>query len=284
MKGIVFSIILLLTSIHILAQHNSTKIKLTAELNEISGLEKFNDSILIAINDSGNSPTIYFINLQGKIIKRSLILNAVNNDWEDLAMDDEGNLYIADVGNNTHQRTDLCVLKLNAQQAFNNDSISVEKIYFSYSDQLDFSGGQVNANHDCEAMFWYNDTLHLLTKITSKPKKDYWYNGTSEYLLSSTIGTHSVNSKTHYWTGGDNRLKHQVTACDNLNNAIAILTYGFVYFYQIGSPRVVNREPIKFNRLTQKESLVYFLDTKIFVAAEKHWFLGGPFLYTIDLK
>jgi hypothetical protein len=279
MKGIIFSIILLFISIQLYPQHTVNKLKLSAELKEISGLEKFNDSILIAINDSGNSPLIFFIDLKGEIIKKTFVSNALNIDWEDLTIDDEGNLYIADVGNNDHLRKDLCIFKLNAHQAFNSDSIRAEKIYFTYTDQLD-----VSQSHDCEAVFWFEDSLHLLTKITTKPKKDYWYNGTLDYMLSINPGMHSVKSKTHYWTGGDNGLKHQVTACDNLNNVIAILTYGFIYFYKIGSPRIVEREPIEFKRLTQKESLVYFSSTKIFVAAEKHWFLGGPFLYIIDLK
>lgn len=284
MKRIVFSVFLLFISIQLFSQHTLNKLKLPAELKEISGLEKFNDSILIAINDSGNAPLIFFIDLKGEIIKKTFVSNALNIDWEDLTLDDEGNLYIADVGNNDHLRNDLCILKLNAQQAYNSDSISAEKIYFTYTDQLDLSDNYVSQSHDCEAVFWFEDTLHLLTKITTKPKKDYWHNGTSDYRLSTTPGRYSVKSKTHYWTGGDNRLKHQVTACDNLNTTIAILTYGFVYFYQIDSPRIVEREPIEFKRLTQKESLLYFSETKIFVAAEKHWFLGGPFLYTIDLE
>jgi hypothetical protein len=284
MKRIVFSVFLLFISIQLFSQHTLNKLKLPAELKEISGLEKFNDSILIAINDSGNAPLIFFIDLKGEIIKKTFVSNALNIDWEDLTLDDEGNLYIADVGNNDHLRNDLCILKLNAQQAYNSDSISAEKIYFTYIDQLDLSDNYVSQSHDCEAVFWLEDTLHLLTKITTKPKKDYWHNGTSDYRLSTTPGMYSVKSKTHYWTGGDNRLKHQVTACDNLTTTIAILTYAYVYFYQIGSPRMVEREPIEFKRLTQKESLLYFSSTKIFVAAEKHWFLGGPFLYTIDLE
>jgi hypothetical protein len=274
----------LFISIPLYPQHTVKKVRLSAELKEISGLEKFNDSILIAINDSGNSPELFFIDLNGEIIKKTFVSNALNIDWEDLTIDDEGNLYIADVGNNSHLRNDLCILKLNAQQAFTSDSISAEKIYFTYTNQLDFSENYVAQNHDCEAVFWFEDSLHLLTKITTKSKKDYWYNGTSDYMLSTNPGMHSVKSNTHYWTGGDNRLKHQVTACDSHNNDLAILTYGFVYFYQIGSPKVIKREPIKFKRLTQKEALVYFSDSKMYVAAEKNWLLGGPFLYTIDLK
>lgn len=66
------------------------------------------------------------------------MLNAPNTDWEDLTMDDKGNLYIADVGNNLNERKDLCVLKLNANSAFQSDSINVEKIYFSYAGQRFF--------------------------------------------------------------------------------------------------------------------------------------------------
>ncbi|MCF8433385.1 MAG: hypothetical protein K9G37_02850, partial [Crocinitomicaceae bacterium] len=66
MKGVVFSITLLFIPIQLYSQHTVKKVRLSAELKEISGLEKFNDSLLIAINDSGNSPELFFIDLKGE--------------------------------------------------------------------------------------------------------------------------------------------------------------------------------------------------------------------------
>lgn len=284
MKRFYFTLFLLIFSYQLVAQSKNKKIKLPAELNEISGIEKLNDTILIAINDSGNSPEIFFINLEGKIIHKTIVSNALNNDWEDLTTDNDGNLYIADVGNNSNQRNDLCILKVNALEAFRVDAIKVEKISLNYTHRINSPVAVEYNAYDCEAIYWLNDSLYLLTKLRSKPAKNDEMNGTFVYVFSSAVGSYNLGPSNHYWTGGNNKLKHQVTACDQFGEELAILTYGFIYFYRIGLPRETPKESIKFKRLTQKEALVYLSANKIIVAAEKHWLLGGPFLYTIDLK
>ena len=271
-------------SVNLFAQHSEQKVNISKELKEISGLEKLNDSVLIAINDGGNEAILYFINLQGEIIKKTLVSNAVNNDWEDLALDNQGNLYIADAGNNLSQRRDLCVLKVNAQQAFEDETIEVETIRFSYKYQNNFSPDKHLRIYDCEALYWHQDTLRLLTKIKSKPAKNDEFNGTFEYALPTSKGNHAIIPINNYWTGGDNRSKHQVTACDISNNTLFLLTYGFIYFSKIGSPRTFVRAPIRFKRFTQKEALVMLSDKKMIIAAERNRLLGGPYLYTISLE
>jgi len=284
MKRCFLTFVLLVISIQIVAQHKTKKVKLPAELNEISGLEKFNDTTLIAINDSGNSPTIFFINLQGQIIKKTHVMDTPNIDWEDLTMDDVGNLYIADVGNNNNIRKDLIVLKVNLNSAFMMDSIETEKINFTYKHANNTSFSLKKSAYDCEAIYWFNDSLRLLTKLRSKPAKNEEMNGTFEYALPTSPGNYNLVPNAHYWTGGNNKLKHQVTACDNTDEQLAILTYGFIYFYQLNESTKKSTESLQFLKLTQKEALVYFSAAKIFVAAEKHWLLGGPFLYSIELK
>ena len=51
-------------------------------------------------NDSGNPPLIFAIRRDGRIV-RQFRLEVPNIDWEDIAIDDQGHLYLGDIGNNT---------------------------------------------------------------------------------------------------------------------------------------------------------------------------------------
>jgi hypothetical protein len=50
-------------------------------------------------NDSGNPPLLFAIRADGQII-RQFRLEIPNIDWEDIAIDDRGHLYLGDIGNN----------------------------------------------------------------------------------------------------------------------------------------------------------------------------------------
>ena len=50
-------------------------------------------------NDSGNPPSLFAIRADGRII-REFRLEIPNIDWEDIAIDDHGHLYVGDIGNN----------------------------------------------------------------------------------------------------------------------------------------------------------------------------------------
>lgn len=50
-------------------------------------------------NDSGNPPLLFAINADGRIV-RQFRLGIPNIDWEDIAIDDRGHLYLGDIGNN----------------------------------------------------------------------------------------------------------------------------------------------------------------------------------------
>jgi len=50
-------------------------------------------------NDSGNPPLLFAIRRDGRIV-RQFRLEVPNIDWEDIAIDDQGHLYVGDIGNN----------------------------------------------------------------------------------------------------------------------------------------------------------------------------------------
>ena len=51
-------------------------------------------------NDSGNPPLLFAVRGDGRIV-RQFRLAVPNIDWEDIAIDDQGHLYLGDIGNNT---------------------------------------------------------------------------------------------------------------------------------------------------------------------------------------
>jgi len=50
-------------------------------------------------NDSGNAPLLFAVKQDGSLL-REYSVEATNLDWEDLAIDNSGHLYIGDIGNN----------------------------------------------------------------------------------------------------------------------------------------------------------------------------------------
>jgi hypothetical protein len=60
-------------------------------------------------NDSGDRARFFGIDLRGKLLAEFAVDGADNVDWEDVAVDDSGQLYIGDFGNNRSKRRDLVI-------------------------------------------------------------------------------------------------------------------------------------------------------------------------------
>lgn len=70
-------------------------------IREASGLVKSRryPGVFWVHNDSGNAPLLFAVRRDGSLI-REYIVKAPNVDWEDIATDDQGHLYLGDIGNN----------------------------------------------------------------------------------------------------------------------------------------------------------------------------------------
>lgn len=143
--------------------------KLSKDLQEISGLESVNDTILIAHNDGGNEPFLFVLNDRGKIRKKCLIRNSKNTDWEDITKDDKGNLYIADIGNNANKRKKVRILKVELDSVLNSDEVKAQIYPFSYPDQNEFPPDDSELYYDAESIAFYKDSLWIFTKCRSIP-------------------------------------------------------------------------------------------------------------------
>ena len=71
------------------------------EIREASGIvrSRKHPGIFWVHNDSGNAPTLFAVKLDGQLV-RSYRVEVPNVDWEDIAADDSGHLYLGDIGNN----------------------------------------------------------------------------------------------------------------------------------------------------------------------------------------
>ena len=150
-------------------------------LEESSGAA-FIDGQLWTHNDGGNPNEIYRIDtLTGEILQTVLVGNLENEDWEDMAQNDT-HLFIGDFGNNLGNRMDLGIGRIDRND-LGNLIVSAEFINFSFSDQTDFTERLNDNDYDCEAFFYYQDSLHLFTK-------NWVDEQTRHYTLPATPGTH----------------------------------------------------------------------------------------------
>lgn len=137
---------------------------LPSEVNETSGLLYWNGNLLTH-NDKGGEAAIFVLDTSGKLINTIEIKGVRNDDWEDIAQNDQY-LFIGNFGNNEGDRRNLQILKI-AKKELNLQSIQsvkpTEILSFHYPEQKDFNAGKSH-NFDCEAFVCVGDKLYLFTK------------------------------------------------------------------------------------------------------------------------
>jgi hypothetical protein len=194
--------------------------KLPSSVREASGLVISGNEFWIN-PDSGQPSWIWKVPypLRENIPPEPLIIseNWVNNDWESLATDHNGHLYIGDFGNNNNDRSDLGVIKYNLKEERS------ELISFRYPDQEAFPPRRRKDKvYNCEAMFWWNNALYLLSKKRAgKYVRLYHLPSEAGHYVATVIDTLVT--------------RLQVTGADVSPDGrlLAILGYGKVLIYAI---------------------------------------------------
>ena len=171
--------------------------KLSDSLIETSGLMYYNNWFW-TLNDSGNEPAIYaFDSITGAIIHRTFIKNKTNIDWEEMTQDSQY-IYIGEFGNNDGSRKDLKVYRVQKSQlnySKKSDSVNADELQFNLADQTSFVSASQNHNYDIEAMFTWQDSLHLFSKN--------WVDGkTRHYVMPRVPGNYSLIPRETLDAGG----------------------------------------------------------------------------------
>jgi hypothetical protein len=107
-------------------------------------------------NDSGKPQFLFAIRQGGTFIRGFQLFGANPIDWEDLAMDNAGNLYLADTGIDGLARTHVAIHRVAEPNPFRVSGVRVNRTWL-----LRFPG----VRHDVEAFFVWNGFGYLVTKV-----------------------------------------------------------------------------------------------------------------------
>jgi hypothetical protein len=143
--------------------------QLDRRVREPSGIvaSRTHEGIYWTHGDSGRKPLLYAVDAQGTMLAELQVADVKNIDWEDIALDDLGNLWIGDIGNNDSDRKNLAVYRIaEPDPRAGLESVAVDhRVHFTYPDQDDFSDSR--GPFDAESLFWWQGTLWLATKHRS---------------------------------------------------------------------------------------------------------------------
>ncbi len=128
-------------------------------LSESSGLVKSRKyaDIFWTHNDSGNAPVLFAVRLTGEVVAEIPLAGAHNLDWEDIAIDHTGRLFIGDIGDNARKRTSYQIYELPEPNPFVKP---IQPVRFTKVHRYRFPEGC----HNCEALFVFDGKLHIITK------------------------------------------------------------------------------------------------------------------------
>ena len=157
-------------------------------LNELSGLAVVTADSIYAINDGDNGALLHVIDRTGTVKHTYPVPGTRNRDWESLARDDRGRLYLCDTGNNGNARQDLRIYR------YDPATLRVDTIAFAYPDQTAFPPPRTGWRYDLEAVYWLGDSLHLFTKNRIR-EGDYT---TTHYVLPAAPGTYTAGRREQF--------------------------------------------------------------------------------------
>jgi len=213
--------------------------------------------------DAGNEPIIYKVDMTGRLLERSK-LPFTNVDWESLAQDDKGTLFIVDAGNNNNSRRDLAVYRLNPGTS------ETTKISFAYSDQKAFPPAKTARNFDCEASLWHAGKLYLFTKDRAQ------HSTSKVYTLSDQPGQQTARLLTSL------RIPGEVTDANLSPNGKRLALLGREELFildgdDLASALKATPKQYSLKGAGQTEGMVFQSDSTLMISTEE----GFMYQYTI---
>jgi hypothetical protein len=213
-------------------------------ISESSGLvrSRTHPDVFWTHNDSGDRARIFAIDGRGHLLAEFAVAGAANVDWEDIAIDDSGHLYLGDFGNNGNARRDLAVHRVREPHPGTPErTVGVDRtLRFRYADQVEFPDPA--RRFDAEAMLWWKGALYVFTK----QRRD---THTRVYRLPDLPGDgeRALEPLADIDLGGEtSALFGNTTAADIRPDGrlVALLTYRAVFLYERRGPHPVPEGPV----------------------------------------
>ena len=249
-----------------------TSYPLNVNLEEASGIELDESGTFWSFGDKGNQPILYGIDETGNPMSEATLIDANNNDWEDIAIDENNNMVIGNFGNNDNDRDNLKLYWIpNFTEQLSSQPINPKTIKFTYENQTNFPPVDADMHFDAEAIAVWDNFVYIFTKDRSDP-----FTGiTNMYRLvlenedqeAELIGTFSTST-----------IKKQgaITGADISPNGkqLALLSEQKIFlFNDITAPDFFNKPAEIFDIPTERkfEGIVFQSENRLFLVNEKKY-------------
>ena len=180
-------------------------VRLLARINDVriresSGVvaSRRHTDVLWTHNDGGGpkKQVLYAIDREGKTRASFPVIGVTLHDWEDIAIDDAGHLFIGDIGNNDAKRDELAVYEIDEPDPTtgNGSTVSPKRGW-----KLKFP----NAPFDCESLFIWKDYGYVVSKVFQNAHAQIFrfpLKETNEPLTLELVATTKIESPV---TGAD---------------------------------------------------------------------------------
>ena len=264
----------------------NVKANLSRSLAEVSGIAFLRSNHrLYAIADHGNPNRIFALDSTGTITQEIVVQNATNEDWEDLATDNNDRLFIGDFGSNDNDRRERVIYTLDniayAKKIL--DTVYAKKTLFTLSDQKAFPPGLDERNFDIESLIYKDGFFYLFSR--NRIRKNF--NGTVKvYKLPAKEGTYVAqlvmqhdlcdNKKTCFVTGATLSQDTKTILLLSHEKIFRLTGFSDANFFD------GNIEQIDFNYRSQQEGITFKNTTTLYLADERRAHTGGN-LYEFKL-
>ncbi len=218
------------------------------------------------IQDSNNDPILYALDENGKIRHETKLFNIKNKDWEDLIIDEAGNFYIGDFGNNDFDRNEYYIYKIEA------NTIMKEQ---AYATVITFKL-QGKKEKDFEAFILKGKHFYLFSKEKKK---------TVVYYIPNHIGKHKAIKVTSYLFG--KKKDHQITSATISKDQKTVFLLNHSKFWQLSNfenDQFFSGDIKKINLYhdSQKEGICFKNENTLLISDEYDKGTGGN-LYELKL-
>lgn len=232
--------------------------RLASAVNESSGLvHRPARNTFWTHNDSGGRPVLYEVTPEGALVDSLPLAGLTNVDWEALAHQDSTTLFIGDIGNNSNTRRDLAIHRLSLASPARSETIR-----FHYAGQSAFPPPIKDLNFDSEALFFRHDSLFLLSKNRSWPRRRV-----NLYGMPARAGQYALVPADSVF------IKSMVTDADLSpdGQTLAVLTYGKVLLFKVVVGQSALRYPQQCLRIPrgQTEGISFVNNTDFVLTNER---------------
>jgi hypothetical protein len=148
-------------------------------------------------NDGGGArrQILYAIRRNGDAVASFPIVGAVLQDWEDIAIDDAGHLFVGDLGNNDIKRDEIAVYEIDEP----NPALGTKTVATKRQWRLRYPAGRF----DCESLFIWKDYGYVISKVFENARAQIYrfpLQETKEPITLELVATTKIDSPV---TGAD---------------------------------------------------------------------------------